>query len=161
MWFFFDTSALVKRYHEEKGTGCVDRIFDTILSGRHRGTVSSLAILELVSAIRRKVASGELDDKDFIDASAYFMEEVSGSFLVIPIDSVLHLDALDMVVKHALRASDSIQLACALKLAQTVEKSEICLVNCDQELSSAAAKEGFRIIDPQAAAMQDLNEVLK
>ena len=120
-----------------------------------------MAILELVSAIRRKVASGELDDKDFIDASAYFMEEVSGSFLVIPIDSVLHLDALDVVVKHALRASDSIQLACALKLAQTVEKSEICLVNCDQELSSAAAKEGFRIIDPQVAAMQDLNDVLK
>ncbi|MEM2897560.1 MAG: hypothetical protein QXG01_08360 [Candidatus Bathyarchaeia archaeon] len=34
--FFFDTSAIVKRYHQELGSDIVDRIFESILNKRSR-----------------------------------------------------------------------------------------------------------------------------
>ena len=58
--FFFDTSALVKRYYREKGTDAVDRIIKT---DQNRVAISSLSIIETVSAFRRKHNRGELSEE--------------------------------------------------------------------------------------------------
>lgn len=47
LWFFFDTSAIVKRFHREKGTEIVDKIVLSVLSAKHRGMISSLVVLEI------------------------------------------------------------------------------------------------------------------
>ena len=47
---FFDTSALVKRYYEEPGTETVD----TLIEGDKTIVISSLSVVETVSAFRRK-----------------------------------------------------------------------------------------------------------
>ena len=46
-YFFCDTSAIVKRYHEEKGTDYIDRLFE----GGDKIVISVLTIIETVSAI--------------------------------------------------------------------------------------------------------------
>lgn len=48
--YFFDTSALVKRYYEESGTDAVDSIIDD--GGAI--VITSLSVIEAVSAFRRK-----------------------------------------------------------------------------------------------------------
>ena len=40
MIYFFDTSALVKRYHEEKGTKFVDDLFNEIKNNKNEAFIS-------------------------------------------------------------------------------------------------------------------------
>lgn len=55
--YFFDTSALVKRYHDEVGTEEVDALID---DPENDIVVSSLLIIESLSAFRRKYNRDEL-----------------------------------------------------------------------------------------------------
>jgi len=75
LWLFFDTSSIVKRFHKEKGTEIVDKIIKSILGGKHRGIISALVILEFISASRRKVSSGDISWKEFIDGVMSFIKE--------------------------------------------------------------------------------------
>jgi uncharacterized protein len=53
--YFFDSSALVKRYHPEVGTADVNRLF----SEQHsRHFIARLAVAEVQSALVRKVREG-------------------------------------------------------------------------------------------------------
>ena len=51
---FFDTSALVKRYYEETGTDTVDELIED----NRTVVITSLTIIETVSAFRRKYNRG-------------------------------------------------------------------------------------------------------
>jgi uncharacterized protein with PIN domain len=48
---FFDTSALVKRYHQEKGTNVVDVAFEQ----EGARIISDVSIIEFFSAFAKKV----------------------------------------------------------------------------------------------------------
>ena len=58
---FFDTSALVKRYHQEKGTDVVDVAFE------QEGVriISDVSVIEFFSAFAKKVRTGEITKEDF------------------------------------------------------------------------------------------------
>lgn len=58
---FFDTSALVKRYHQEKGTDVVDTAFN------QEGVkiISDISVIEFFSAFAKKVRIGEISKEDF------------------------------------------------------------------------------------------------
>lgn len=61
--YYFDTSALVKRYHFEEGTAQLDAIF-----GEPDATfiIASITIAELTSAIARKHAEGEISEQGLL-----------------------------------------------------------------------------------------------
>lgn len=50
-FYFLDTSALVKRYHSEKGTDRIDKIFS---QDDRAIVISSISLTEMVSAFNRK-----------------------------------------------------------------------------------------------------------
>ena len=52
---FFDTSALVKRYHVETGTQIVDKLMKDYVVA-----ISELALVELTSALNRRRLSGHI-----------------------------------------------------------------------------------------------------
>ena len=60
--YFFDTSALVKRYHREVGTEIVDAAFDDKDATR---IISDLSVIEFYSAFAKKVRTGEITEEDF------------------------------------------------------------------------------------------------
>jgi len=60
MNLFFDTSALVKFFHEEKGSETVTNL---ILSKDNEIWISELARIEFLSAIFRRFRSKEVDDE--------------------------------------------------------------------------------------------------
>ena len=73
-FYFFDTSALVKRYHQEIGSEQVNAIFDdqdNIL------IISELALVELASALRRKQNQGEITIQALNDTLAHFAHIVA------------------------------------------------------------------------------------
>lgn len=57
MILFFDTSALVKFFHEEKGSELVTRL---ILSKDNEVWISEIAKVEFLSAIFRRLRSKEI-----------------------------------------------------------------------------------------------------
>ncbi len=52
--YFFDTSALVKRYHREIGTEIVDAAFDDKNATK---IISDISVIEFYSAFAKKVCS--------------------------------------------------------------------------------------------------------
>ena len=55
---YLDTSALVKRYHEEEFSDVVDEIFEN-----HTIAISELSIVEFTSALIRKSYEGFIKEK--------------------------------------------------------------------------------------------------
>ena len=73
MNLFFDTSALVKFFHEEKGSETVTNL---ILSKDNEIWISELARIEFLSAILRRFRSKEVDGEQLKEAMAGFEEQL-------------------------------------------------------------------------------------
>jgi uncharacterized protein len=76
MKLFFDTSALVKFFHEEEGTQEVTAL---ITAKDNEIWISELAKIEFLSALYRRVRNKEITDEQLTEAMSSFEEE-SASF---------------------------------------------------------------------------------
>ena len=113
--------------------------------------VSCIARIEVAAAIRRKQRIGELTEDAATTLTAEFEAEyfcthdAAARFLVVDITGPLLDRAADLVVTHALRAYDAIQLAraCAARDADPACGSFAC---ADVGLRAAAKLEGFKLV---------------
>ena len=149
--YFFDSSALVKRYVQETGTAWVLSICDpTASTGLY---VARIAGAEVVAAIARQRRGGDLSASDAESAIRQFRLEFASVYRVVEITPALVLRAMDLAQTHALRGYDAVQLAAALEL-NTLRlargMSVLTLVSADGELNAAAAVEGLPVEDPNA-----------
>ncbi len=71
-FLFFDTSALVKRYHHEKGTDAVDIAFNQ----EGIRIISDVSVIEFFSAFAKKVRTGEITKEDFQVTIKEFAEDI-------------------------------------------------------------------------------------
>ena len=71
--YFLDTSALVKRYHWELGSDAVDTLFAE--HDRHL-MISDLSIIELGSALTKKVREGEATPEKYYRALGLFCQDI-------------------------------------------------------------------------------------
>lgn len=102
---FFDTSAIAKRYADEPGTEVVDR---QIESDESTVVISSLTIVELASALRRKHNRGTLSKSDVDGLLTAFFRESLESFTIVALDETRFERALDLVLSEDLRTLDSL-----------------------------------------------------
>ncbi len=70
--FFFDTSALIKLYHQEEGTEAVDNLLS---QGPSIIVISDLSLIEMVSAFAKKVRTQEITSGVFKIAVAAFEKD--------------------------------------------------------------------------------------
>jgi len=111
--FFFDTSALVKRYLHEKESARVRRLLQT---GGAIFYQAFLAPLEMTSALYRRHRSGEIPMGQLsVLLRSYAAHSHRDYFLVPYSESLIDL-AETLISRHPLRALDAIQLASALAL---------------------------------------------
>jgi len=143
--YFLDSSALVKRYVEEQGTG---RVLE-LLASPHRIAVSRLAMVEVTSAVTRRAHGFEVspdqvapifDALDFEFRERFEVEELGKSVLS---------RAAELARTRALRTLDAIQLACALSSREgTPNASEFVFVCADTLLNAAARAENLSVMNP-------------
>jgi predicted nucleic acid-binding protein len=145
--YYFDSSALVKRYHFEKGTKTVDDIIYELKKG-DEAVISYFAILEIVSALRRKLKNKEITKKVFDMAIATFLSEMTDYFSVRPIDEKILSIATNLVIEYGLRAADSLHLATAKEIADFTGKSVVFIAS-DKELLDTAILEKIETLDPE------------
>jgi hypothetical protein len=162
MNFYFDTSALVKRYHPEKGSDVVDKIFE--LKGEHNFATSFWAVLEFVVALSAKRKRKELSDDGFNTAIANFLKELMDLFTIRSVEDEVVADSIPHAMKHLLPSADCLHLASALELKRLSEDvEEKCIfVSADKELCIAVEKEKIDAINPREAdAMKKLEKCLQ
>ena len=147
--YFFDTSALAKRYLPEAGSAWVRQLLSP--ASGHAATLSRITHVELTSAVIRRTKSGSLTHDDAEAILHQFKEEAVNEFVIIDLTPSVLEDAVALVVKHGLRAYDSVQLAtaCELKRRQAgLELPGLRFVSADSELNSAATAEGLLVESP-------------
>jgi predicted nucleic acid-binding protein len=142
--FFFDTSALVKLYHEEAGT---EELTALIERENPLIAVSDIAAVEMVSAFAKKVRTAEIDIPAFEEAIAAFQSDLS-QFHVITVESTIMARASDLLktagLKNALKTLDSLQLASALVFS---ERSKLDLfIAADGVLMKIAEETGLKVM---------------
>lgn len=145
--YFFDSSALVKRYLLEEGTRTV---LELIESGEPL-VVSRLALVEIASTAARRVKSGDISGDQCDSLLQVLEEEFRTRFDVIELGGAAITRGVDLIRVHALRAADAIQLSCALMAAGGSRTgSEFVFVSSDGELNAAAEAEDLTVLDPCA-----------
>jgi uncharacterized protein len=140
---YLDSSALVKRYIEEKGSGKVH----ALLEKTELAATSRLAYAEILSAITRRHKAGDIAASAFEDIKKAFKADWS-SFVVVEM-RVEVLQFLDGIIdRHALKGADSIHLSTALWL-KTAMGDDAVFVASDLELIKAAKAEKLKTFNPQ------------
>lgn len=150
--YFLDTSALVKRYHRERGSTVIDTLF---AEQDRQIVISDLSIIELGSALAKKVREGEITVEKYHRAIGFFCQDV--------VTETIHVETLGEVDKtvaaalletHSLRANlrtlDSLQLAMMKRVSETQLDQVLC---ADRAFCSLIRKEGLPVRDPEEGSL--------
>jgi predicted nucleic acid-binding protein len=149
--YFFDTSALVKRYVNETGSAWVDDLTD--LAAGNDIYILRITEIEVTSAVTRRRRGGSLSVTDAATVLAQFRQDLANEYHVVEVTPVILAAAVSLVETHGLRAYDAVQLAAVSALNAyriTLSLSDLTLVSADQELNAAAATDGLTVEDPNA-----------
>ena len=109
MILYCDTSALIKRYVEEEGSGRVNELWDAA-----EGIATSVvAFAETVAALNRKRRDGVLTAREFARTMTAWKRDYD-NFILVPVDGSLN-ERIELLTRaHPLRGFDAIHLASAL-----------------------------------------------
>jgi hypothetical protein len=149
--YFFDSSAVVKRYVQETGTAWVLSITDP--AAGHAIYVARITGVEVVSALTRQTRSGALTPEAAATALTQFRQDFTQQYRAVDITPTLITRAMGLAETHALRGYDAVQCAAALVVhayRQALEMPTLTLVSADDALNTAAAAEGLLVDDPNA-----------
>jgi predicted nucleic acid-binding protein len=147
--YFFDSSALAKRYHPEAGTPEVDKIFRT---PGIQVRISRLTVVEIPSVFAIKVRTQFIGREDARLLVRQFQEDiVAQKFLVTAIREQEFAVAERLLEQYAfdrrLRALDAIQIAVALGLKSQGLVGQF--VAADKVVCEVASLEGFAVLNPE------------
>lgn len=147
--YYFDSSALVKRYAQEIGTGWVTLI--TAPGTGHTVLIAMVTGAEVAAAISRKVQEGAIASADGRQAMGAFRHHFNSQYVVSLITKSMMDRAMDMAEKHRLRGYDAVQLGVALELHTLRIRAglpALIFVAGDNNLLSAAQSEGLVTENP-------------
>jgi uncharacterized protein len=112
--FFFDTSVLIKLYHEENGTTFLDQL---LIEQQPIIVISDLSIIEMISALARKVRTQDVTPEMFEQVVTAFEKDVP-AFERLPLNRDVQNRAIALLkeygLEQGLRTLDALQLASAL-----------------------------------------------
>ena len=149
--YFFDSSAIVKRYLVETGTTWVSKIAD--LATGNAIFLARVTFVEVISAITRKSRGPGLLPSGAATAIVNFRHDFENEYSLIELTPDLINSAGSLAEAHALRAYDAVQLAAALGINHELEsagESPITLISADGALNDCAIAEGIAVDDPNS-----------
>jgi len=157
--FYFDTSAIVKRYRKEQGSELLDKMFNL---KEKRFATSLWTVLEFISAFSRLAKGGLISNNAFKKVVSRFLKDVRDIFMVISVNDELVALATSLATKHSLASADSLHLAALLTLRDMLGPGEKVVFVCsDAKLLKAAMAEGVECINPEEEnSIQKLEETL-
>lgn len=147
--YFFDTSALVKRYITESGSELVRNLCDP--PAGNKIILAQITWVEMLSAFSRLNRESSLDKTDFIIALQALEYDWDTQYQIVEFNRSLTKESGELVKKHPLRAYDSVQLASALKIHHIHAPAVpglFSFVSADDRLLKVARLEGLQVENP-------------
>lgn len=143
MQYFFDTSAVVKLYHQETGS---DLVFPLYRDGEVI-VISELSKVEFFSTIHKKLRTGEITTETLLRVRDRFFADCSGRFVVVHVASLIVDAALDFLGTHArtnhLFSLDALQIA-TLSIVADKDTTFVC---ADKRLTTLVKTLGFSVLE--------------
>ena len=150
--FYFDASALVKRYTEEIGSDKVDYLF--VNAPLNRLKCLTIGAAEVFWICVRKKNDGRMTPYEFTHAVVNLNREVTSETSDFRTDSVpdaLVWASLSLIETYSLNSVDAMVLRSALEAATELRRTDdtLVLVASDQRLLRAASNERLLIFNPE------------
>src|SRR5713226_8680507 len=149
--FYFDASALVKRYTNETGFELINSLFGQV--PRNETLCLHLGVLEVFSVLVRKKNAGHFSKPVFDQVLVDFRNEVidAGGFKKIAATDFVLQGAFPLIEKYSINATDGIILKSPLEIKIQLQSigNDIVLVSSDQRLLKAAQAEVLLTFDPE------------
>ncbi|MDA4112515.1 MAG: type II toxin-antitoxin system VapC family toxin [Thaumarchaeota archaeon] len=149
MLVYLDSSAIVKRYIEEKGSESIDVVYAGLeKEGDMQAAFSAWNVGEVLGAIDTRKQRGDLDERSMAEAVGLFVGETKKfvamrRLIVLPIGSKTLEESRELIVKHHIYQADALQLATARQSASTL------ILTADRKLAECARSEGIQVADPE------------
>ena len=145
--YFFDTSAIVKRYHREDGSDFVDRLF---AESESEFVISDISIIEFYSALSLKVRVGEINEENFVSLRKLFSQDIKKAlYEVAEFTNDEKLESTKLLLKyakkHSLKTLDAMQLSVMKAINDTELKAVVC---ADEKFCRVITLDGFSVINP-------------
>ena len=161
-YFYWDASALGKRYAPEPGTPLVNYLFTSVPVARMLALYITLG--ELVSILVRRQNAGAIGDSDFALALTNASTEIvaAGDFPLQSVADSLVLASLRLIERYSVNATDALILRSALDAAGELRArgDDLVLVASDNRLVAAARAEGVLTFNPEAQDRAELDALL-
>lgn len=150
--YFFDSSALVKRYRSEAGSDVVERLF---VEPHARSYISRLAVVEVQRVFSRRVREQEITEQELDSLRDRLYKDMGQRlFQVRKLRDFHYHNAVRLIRKYALlqqipllRTLDAIHLVSALDLH---DRQPIDLfVSADRDLCEVAEAEQLNVLNPE------------
>lgn len=142
MNLFFDTSALVKYFHDEIGTEQVSALIE---NPNHSLWILELACIEFLSALLKKYRTREIDEMQLQIAMSGF-ESTLHCFHIQPLGTIVTQEADRLLKKYGktegLRTLDALQLGAFSLLAEEGWQ----FIVADKTLGYVAQRENYSVI---------------
>ncbi|MBI3913740.1 MAG: type II toxin-antitoxin system VapC family toxin [Chloroflexi bacterium] len=146
--YFFDSSALVKRYTQETGTAWTEALCS---SDENAIAIAQIGLVEVAAALSGKHRANAISDEKFERALADLLIDARDRFRQISIDNLVIEQAIQLTRRQKLRGCDAVQLASALSLNKSLLENKlpgITFVTADEDLLTAASNEGLLTENP-------------
>jgi predicted nucleic acid-binding protein len=147
---YLDSSALVKRYAVERGTGWVRALCD---DASNAVVMAHIGLVEIAAALASKQRGGHLASTQYEQLLAELMLDAQSQYVLVRVTESIVEEAVDLTRRHRLRGYDAIHLACALSVNRALldrHQSPLDLVAADDDLLGAAQDSGLATENPNA-----------
>jgi predicted nucleic acid-binding protein len=147
--YFLDTSALAKRYLDERGSSRIRRLLTGTSDVFYQ---TFIAPLEFTSALYRRFRAGQLTADEAAQLLRAYTAHSHEDYLLVPYSDSLMTGAARLLARHPLRTLDAVQLAAALEVRDRLplDKLPICFVASDDRLLDVARQEHLQVINPES-----------
>ena len=147
--FFFDSSAVVKRYVNELGSGYVEELVEP--GNQNNVILAQITRVEVASALARRKRGNTLSDDDAALALRSFEFDLVDVYITFQMADEHIGSAAHLATQHALRGYDAVQLATALAANYDLidnGRNPLVFVAADNDLNLAAIAEGLEVENP-------------
>lgn len=150
IFYYTDSSALVKRHIPETGSAWIEQEFDA--ASGNRVITAKLTVVEVLSAMNRRQREAGILAMEYAKFSGDFLAFVQSDYRIVELTDMILLEAQRLLENYPLRAGDAIQLASALLAdaqLQSAKLPALIFLDSDARLLNTAQSEGLQTDDPQ------------
>ncbi len=147
--FYADSSALVKRYVIESGSGWVQALVNP--AAGHTFVVANIGLVEIAAALAAKQRQGVLAGFVLDGLLRDLRRDAFDQYWLVDVTQLIISQAMILTRRQKLRGYDAVHLTCALFTQETLLQQglpALTLLSADVDLLAAAQAEGLSIVNP-------------